>query len=216
MNNRQAKENEAAIRKREEAEASLFAECQRAYQERDAKYKERVAKDNLAREKLKAEEREKQRQEAEQKKQDEEMRKNKPKTDVSGLTSALNNDQKSLLRLIFTEPVPHNKILYPNVINLIAALGGEIVSSDGSHQHIKMISIGEIIGYADIPYDDEGNEVEGKIVSGVIVRPHGSGHNAKTLSQFAIKQFRLTLERAGFTSEIVENIKDAPKMRSQA
>jgi hypothetical protein len=66
-----------------------------------------------------------------------------------------------------------------------------------------MICIGEIIGFFDI---QENDDEPPKTVSGTLVKPHKPGHNAKTLSQYAVEQFRGTLERAGYTTEIVMQV----------
>jgi len=112
----------------------------------------------------------------------------------------LNNTQIGLLKAIFSEPVPHHTISYKAVVNLIKALGGEIESSGGSHRHVKMICLQDTIGFAD--YQEDDAELDDTVnpvatATGIIVKPHGKSHSPGTLSQFAVKQFRDVLDRAG-------------------
>lgn len=219
----------AAQQKEEAALKEITEKCNKAREiqaQTTREYKERIEKERVLREAKKLEERERLKKEVALLKEQEALLHNNSldkKLDkeeleklLQTLNETLNKDQITLLNSIFEEPKPHRQIQFAQALNLIKALGGNIVSVDGSHNHIKMITLKGIIGYADMEDDDDtatvsaiaasGGNTAVDTVSGIVVRPHKPGHNTKKLSRYAVDQLCDTFKRAGFTAELVQNL----------
>lgn len=194
---------EITAKTKEEENEKMIIENRKVYNDKTQQHKATVTLNRQTKEKLKEEKR---RLEAAKKLELAKSKDAKESKDLKEISEAqlkdleLNNTQVNLLTEIFSEPTPHHKIYYQEVVNLIKALGGEIESQGGSHRHIKIICLQDIIGFADYQEDNAKlSEIENPVAtaSGTLVKPHGKSHNPGTLSQFAVKQFRDVLERAG-------------------
>lgn len=134
-------------------------------------------------------------------------------TAAAAIKQLLNPRQFTLLQDIFSDPIPHHKICYEDVVNLIEeGFKGKVETNGGSHGRLEMVSLGTIIDFIDLEPEDLMNDSNtpditntnaANTVVDTLVKPHKPGHNAKTLSRNAVKSFRLTLERAKFTPEII-------------
>lgn len=232
-------------KKKAEVEAKLVLESKKSYEERKKKHDDEISLRLQAKEKLKAAEKEKLRlaeKEANREKM-ESLHKERESAPVSFnakmqaevIRTLLNSSQIQVLIQIFSTPTPHCIIPYQKVINLIKALGGEIFAPGGSHQHVKMITLNNIIGYNLIQSDEEDDDeseniintkslkentgmpsidtstisnassVNNGIATGTLVKPHKKGHNDCKLSGFSVELFRNILERAGYTRDLIFN-----------
>jgi hypothetical protein len=108
------------------------------------------------------------------------------------------------LQQIFDTPVPHYQIKWKDLEKLILKCGGLIDNDTGSSR--KTIRLPSF--YVHTLIDNEVINQRGPHSK------HQSGHNIKTVSRWVINIFRKALERAGITTDVIEQLNRAPRFHN--